>query len=431
MKNKTLASLEIAIVLCALFFVALPSTASASEDETLDVYGNANEDDIIDMRDLTFTARMILRLEDETDLADANYDGRVSVADMTQIGLIILGRESKLTLVDGADRIVTVNKPVERIASTDPMIYELMTILEAEGRVVGVNGYTAMYTTLYPGISELPVIFPGGLSGTPDYELIFELEPDILICMPLALDYIPELIDTLEPEITVIAYDQNPALIPKAVKKLRYVLNTEEKGEEYIAFYDGVMNPIAETVAGIPEDEKPLVYHEVGEYMTMSDKAGAYPAQVIQAGGINIFADEPGYYFEVDPEGVIDQDPDVIVAVAYEWPYKGYPAIAEIGLEATDPTEIMAFRDSIMNRPELAVVTAVEDERVYVYFHRLPDGLRFIVTTAYMAKWFHPELFSDLDPKAIHQEYLARFLRLDYDLDEQGVFVYPEEPVES
>jgi iron complex transport system substrate-binding protein len=48
-----------------------------------------------------------------------------------------------------------------------------------------------------------------------------------------------------------------------------------------------------------------------------------------------------------------------------------------------------------------------------------------------MAKWFHPELFSDLDPKAIHQEYLARFLRLDYDLDEQGVFVYPEEPVES
>ncbi len=79
------------------------------------------------------------------------------------------------------------------------------------------------------------------------------------------------------------------------MKKLRYVLNTEEKGEAYIAFFDGVMNPIKETVAGIPEDEKPRVYHEVGEYMTISDKAGAYPAQVIQAGGINIFADEPGY----------------------------------------------------------------------------------------------------------------------------------------
>jgi iron complex transport system substrate-binding protein len=105
MKKKTFVSLEIAIVFCLLFLVALPGIAAATEDETLDIYGNANEDDIIDMRDLTFTARMILRLEDETELADANYDGRVSVADMTQIGLIILGRESKLTFVEQLPRL--------------------------------------------------------------------------------------------------------------------------------------------------------------------------------------------------------------------------------------------------------------------------------------------------------------------------------------
>jgi len=45
-----------------------------------------------------------------------------------------------------------------------------------------------------------------------------------------------------------------------------------------------------------------------------------------------------------------------------------------------------------------------------------------------MAKWFHPELFEDLDPKSIHQEYLTRFQGLDYALDEHGVFVYhPDE----
>jgi len=42
-----------------------------------------------------------------------------------------------------------------------------------------------------------------------------------------------------------------------------------------------------------------------------------------------------------------------------------------------------------------------------------------------MAKWFHPDLFKDLDPEAIHQEYLTRFQHLDYDLGKQGVFVYP------
>ncbi len=52
-------------------------------------------------------------------------------------------------------------------------------------------------------------------------------------------------------------------------------------------------------------------------------------------------------------------------------------------------------------------------------------GSGCLIGTAYMAKWFHPELFEDLDPEAIHQEYLTEFQGLDYDLNEHGVFVYP------
>jgi iron complex transport system substrate-binding protein len=47
------------------------------------------------------------------------------------------------------------------------------------------------------------------------------------------------------------------------------------------------------------------------------------------------------------------------------------------------------------------------------------------VTIAYMAKWFYPELFEDLDPQAIHQEYLTEIQGMDYDLKKRGVFVYP------
>ncbi|MCK4733910.1 MAG: hypothetical protein KAT65_15760, partial [Methanophagales archaeon] len=70
-KTKILALFEIAIVLCSVFLVSLSgiglaagqtmqkATASevttASEDNfVLGVYGNANEDDSIDMRDLTY-----------------------------------------------------------------------------------------------------------------------------------------------------------------------------------------------------------------------------------------------------------------------------------------------------------------------------------------------------------------------------------------
>ncbi|MCK4736077.1 MAG: hypothetical protein KAT65_26720, partial [Methanophagales archaeon] len=76
-KNKMLAMLEIAIVLCSVFLVALPCiaadqkqetqkvsasevTTTASEDDfVLEIYGNANEDECIDMRDYTYAARII------------------------------------------------------------------------------------------------------------------------------------------------------------------------------------------------------------------------------------------------------------------------------------------------------------------------------------------------------------------------------------
>jgi len=53
--------------------------------------------------------------------------------------------------------------------------------------------------------------------------------------------------------------------------------------------------------------------------------------------------------------------------------------------------------------------------------------LRGFIGTIYMAKWFHPDLFSDLDAKAIHQEYMNRFMGPEYDLNEHGIFVFPEE----
>jgi iron complex transport system substrate-binding protein len=49
-----------------------------------------------------------------------------------------------------------------------------------------------------------------------------------------------------------------------------------------------------------------------------------------------------------------------------------------------------------------------------------------VIGIAYLAKWFHPELFEDLNPQAIHQEYLTEFQGLDYGLNEHGVFVYPQ-----
>jgi iron complex transport system substrate-binding protein len=73
----------------------------------------------------------------------------------------------------------------------------------------------------------------------------------------------------------------------------------------------------------------------------------------------------------------------------------------------------------------LVNVSAIKNDNVYILSKDVFFGGRYFLSIAYMAKWFHPDLFKDLDPEAIHQEYLTRFQHLDYDLGKQGVFVYP------
>ena len=86
---------------------------------------------------------------------------------------------------------------------------------------------------------------------------------------------------------------------------------------------------------------------------------------------------------------------------------------------------MISMREAILNRPGFDNITAVKENRVYLITSDICDRSCNSIGIAYMAKWFHPDLLKNLDPKAVHQEYLTRFQRLDYDLDDQGVFIYP------
>ncbi len=40
----------------------------------------------------------------------------------------------------------------------------------------------------------------------------------------------------------------------------------------------------------------------------------------------------------------------------------------------------------------------------------------------YMGKWFHPDLFEDVDPAAVEKEMLEKF----YGMEMEGTWAYPE-----
>ena len=446
MKTKILAIVEIAIVLCSMLLVALPAIAAdqnqemqkastteittASEDDfVLEIYGNANEDDVIDMRDYTHTARIICWLEEETTFADANYDGRISVADMTQIGLIILGRESELTIVDSMDRIVTVSKPVERIilVSASPTA-AVVKALGAEDKVIAVTEGIKKKTTFFPEMSKLPSVGLG--HDSPDYEMIIALEPDVVIHGWM---YDPEEVEEmLEPAgITVVClYCAPPLTYTEDVKKLGYILGKKDRADEYIDWYQSSLDTIAERVEGLSEGDKPRVFDYYGGEWGMCEgppygtfgKDNFYADLLIEmAGGINIAGDLPGDWITVEPEWVTYENPSIIIREVYveiSGPIMGY--------DVDDTSEAAAFREDIMSQDAFMPTDAVKDEEVYPCLGEIMGGYWF-VGIQYMAKWFHPELFEDLDPQAVHQEFLTEFQRLDYDLNEHGVFVYHPE----
>jgi len=378
------------------------------------------------MRDVTYAKLVIFGKKPETELADAYYDGEVDVLDVVQIKLIILGRESELTLIDSAGISKTFYLPITRIIALDDGNGEPLRVLEAEDLVVGVGSGLSEYDIILPEISKQPVVDGGGWPVVIDYEKVFSLEPDLFFTY--AAWPLEGLEEQLEPYgVQVLRLDiHRLSEIAEDTLKLGYLLGKRDKAEEFVDFHEGYIGEIKSRTEGLSEAERPQVFIEYygygGDYFTCGEGTKADEICTI-AGGVNIAHDKGFYYFDVDPEWILEQNPEIIVKPTFgsDWGY----AVDEIQKHEWE-TEMEAVREETMTRAELADVPAVKDEKVYIVSGDIAQsGLQGFVYATYMAKWFQPDLFEDLDPDAIHQEYIDGFLRIDYDVKKYGAFVYP------
>jgi iron complex transport system substrate-binding protein len=425
LSKKRFALVEIAIVLCSVFLAALPTIAaeqttiaSASEDDfVLGIYGNANEDDTIDMRDLTYVKLIFFGKKPETELADAKYDGKINPLDFIQIKLIIVGKEKEITIVDSFQTIVTINKPLKRLFITSYNLETLRSVkVDLKDIIVGASELDPFFFPEFCDVPQVPIHPRGRVEDT---EAVLNLDPEAVIYF----DIDPVARGAYDAAgISVIVFKPNvPAKYMQVIRTQGYIFDKEDEAEEFIDWYEDILNTINERVENILEEEKPKVYSESAHtpYFT-------YPqyGYITETGGKDIFASSGS----VDPEAIIDRDPDIIVkGISWRTAGCGY------GVDADDTAKFEERRDEILTRDELKEVTAVKNKRVYIistnFMSMQSANAQSFLQLVWQAKWFQPDVFEDLDPKAIHQEYLTRFQGLDIDLDEKGVFVYPEEPV--
>jgi iron complex transport system substrate-binding protein len=403
------------LTLLVLLTVALyASPAGADSGKTLGIFGNANGDDVIDMRDVTFIERVILNRSPYVRLADATFDGQVDLLDVNQVQQIIVDREETLTLLDEQEKAITIAKPVRRVIPEHITSLAAMRVLHAKDRIVSI-GSTAVKESMgrvfLQSLADLPTI---GTYGQPDYEAILNLNPDLLIAYRRTT--LQEKLAGVQVFYAGYGEPYPPDHLAADIRTLGHILGKQDRASAYIDWHNTYLDMIKGRVARLSEDEKPAVYvfyPLTGLYKCRGD----YPPVQI-AGGISIGKDlGPGFAIDVDPEWVIQKNPDVIIATTI--PEKG-------AYETDDLSTMAAARRAILNRPELERVTAVKTGTIY-FINTYAMGLfpNYILSIVYFAKWFHPELFKDLDPMAVHQEYLDRFQDIDFQVAGHGVFVYP------
>lgn len=338
--------------------------------------------------------------------------------------------DSRITIIDALGREVTLNKPAERIAYTHYSVAEVLKAVGAWDRVVARDGYISD-ENFYPGLDELPVICPPKNPMDINYEKTIEAQPDILI-LPKFEWYgtTDEIINTLEPDVPVVFVDTlNPETFCDTVQKIGMIVGNEDEAQEFIEFYSGIYNPIVTKTSQIAPEERLNVFYRA--FSDSPEQIKTYGKEMPggneffnAAGGRNIAGNLPFAYGEIDREWVLEQDIDAIVVMCWDKHYPetfGY-SVNDSELASEKGKEI---RDESIGQDIFAHTEAVKNGKVYLLHNELISTPRHIITIAYMAKWFYPEMFSDLDPELLHQEYLYRFMNTDYDLSNTGLFAYP------
>ena len=413
------------LLLCGL---AIPANAG---DYVLHIFGNANLDGNIDEQDLEYLQGIIDGKELKTNLSDADNNGVVDQSDIAQVERIIKDTQTEITIVDSDNKTVTVKQPLQRIVIYTHQCAEIVQLLGADDRIVGVRDTFAEQPNRFPKMSTDPSI---GSGAEPDVEAIINSNPDAIF----AYTFYPveaSLDAKLPSEIKVLRFDcecsgMGPDAMREKVKLLGILLGAREKADLYLQWHDRCLSLVEDRIADIAPESRVKVYLESspeGDKPQVSRTAigtgHAGHKLVEMAGGKNIAAGHlPGYqdtpmeYGDIETEWVLSQSPDVIVGRAMGPGIRPY--------ENENDSLLQKYAQDIKALPGFDNVEAVKDDFVYIITNDYAVTPNYPSALMLLAKWFYPEEFSDLDPIAAHQEYV-NMMGLDYDVKSKGAFFYP------
>jgi iron complex transport system substrate-binding protein len=294
--------------------------------------------------------------------------------------------------------------PPGRIVSLTPIASELICIFGCIDRIVGRDDHS----TFPPALGEKPAV-GSGVYRTISAKRVLDLDPDIVVTGRRVPQEEFEKIGSAGVPVVVIGTGCELEALITNILTLGKRMAAEKKAGELVDFLERYANLIRDRTGDLNIEGKPRVYNECAFRRYITKTCTTADEVISIAGGTNIAPDEDLGRLEVSGEWVIRSNPDVILSQVSSTS----PATDEM---------LLSKRDEILSRPELKGTNAVRNGRVYISHLSIRRGPRMVGYLLYLAKWFHPELFEDIDPAAVEKDMLQKF----YGLDLEGVWAYPE-----
>lgn len=333
--------------------------------------------------------------------------------------------QESIVITDIAGRTVKLQKPATRILLGEGRQLLALALLHPDP-VSLLAGWPAdlsrqdpttyaRYRAKFPRIDDVTIV-GRGTADTFSVEQSLAVQPDIAI---FSGGYGPsarstEIIAQMEAAgIPVVFIDFVARPLENTLPSIRIlgqVLGREQAAAEYSAFYTAHMRRITERLVEAKPKPPNVFMHAhagLGECCNSPGRAtiGAF---IDAAGGHNIAADilkQP--FAQLNLEYVISRAPDIYVGTG------GIHLIGKGGLVMGPGIDARTSRQAltqVVQHPGLAALGAVQQDRVHGIWHLFANvPMNFLAVEAF-AKWFHPDLFRDIDPDASLRELNARFL---------------------
>jgi iron complex transport system substrate-binding protein len=300
------------------------------------------------------------------------------------------------TVVDSTGTTVTIPINPQRIVALRSMQAEMVVVLGAGDRLVGIDdmtkkgvGYGLFTSELMPSLMNLPAPVSG---KTLNKEELLALDADVVLLGGYGrIAWVKEVRDLNQ--TAVVAHFEEIGNFTRDLKIIGQVVGAEEKAEKICTNLDEIVAEVKAKVKDVPESEKVRVYFCSNDVYHVYGGLTFEHSQIVTAGGTNVAKEITAWTPEVSPEQLISWNPEVIFT-----------------LQGVDV-------NAILSDPKIQQVDAVKNKRVYA----IPESgwdfgsLRSIFAIKWMSSKLYPELWVGHNMTNEAKEFYIATYGVEYD----------------